>query len=109
MAWVISSEGNGALFIQSLLGLLDLNEIPRFCNVDPLVAISMGGDNSSLDLVLSYDIVCIWGVHFPDRLTQLPLQWRVNFDPNRVRFCVPKFHLWAHRVCQICRYISDRY
>ncbi|KAF8907161.1 hypothetical protein CPB85DRAFT_1223639 [Mucidula mucida] len=79
-------------------GMGDLQRGERFCNVDPLVAISMGGDNSRLDLVLSYDIVCIWGVHFPDRLTQLPLQWRLNFDPNRVRFCVPKFHLWAHRV-----------
>ncbi len=69
----------------------------------------MGGDNSRLDLVLSYDIVCIWGVHFPDRLTQLPLQWRLNFDPNRVRFCVPKFHLWAHRVCYFCRHVFDRY
>ncbi|KAF8903392.1 hypothetical protein CPB85DRAFT_1377090 [Mucidula mucida] len=79
-------------------GMGDLQRGERYCNVDPLVAISMGGDNSRLNVVLSYDIVCIWGVHFPDRLSQLPLQWRLNFDPNRVRFCVPKFHLWAHRV-----------
>ncbi|KAF8887913.1 hypothetical protein CPB85DRAFT_1258242 [Mucidula mucida] len=62
-------------------GMGDLQRGERFCNVEPLVAISMAGDNLRLDL--------------------LPLQWCLNFDPNRVRFCVPKFHLWAHCILSL--------
>ncbi|KAF8995213.1 hypothetical protein BDZ89DRAFT_971867 [Hymenopellis radicata] len=79
------------------MGDLQRGERYVFCNIDPLVAVSLMA-NRDVGVVISYDIVCIWGVHFPDRLQQLPLEWRASFDPNKIRFCVPKFHLCIRKL-----------
>ncbi|KAF9019901.1 hypothetical protein BDZ89DRAFT_1093800 [Hymenopellis radicata] len=68
----------------------------RFCNVDPPVAASLKA-NGTLEAVLSYDIACNYEVHFWERLAKLPEQWRRRFQPGQVVFCIPKFHLWAHK------------
>ncbi len=49
----------GERYVQSLCCRTQADRDLSFCNVNPLVAISMAGNNLRLDLVLSYDIVCI--------------------------------------------------
>ncbi|KAF8999723.1 hypothetical protein BDZ89DRAFT_969307, partial [Hymenopellis radicata] len=71
----------------------------RYCNVDPVVASAM---KPALDdyivIVLSYDIICIWAVHFWDRVKELPREWRIRAEKDGIIFMIPKFHLWAHKV-----------
>ncbi|KAF9018828.1 hypothetical protein BDZ89DRAFT_959732 [Hymenopellis radicata] len=77
-------------------GMGDLQRGERFCNVDPPVAASLKADEM-LEVVVSYDIACNYIVHFWERMARLPEHWRMRFEPRRVTFCIPKFHLWAHK------------
>ncbi|KAF9003816.1 hypothetical protein BDZ89DRAFT_913088, partial [Hymenopellis radicata] len=53
-----------------------------------------------LNVVFTYDIACQWNVNFFQRCQAMSILPSVHFDPKRIRFYVPKFHLWAHQpVC----------
>lgn len=95
MAWVTCRKENGA-HVHYILQQIYLLVIIRFCNVDMPVAFSLNAAED-LDIVISYDIVCIWGVHFWDRMEKLPEGWGLQILPDRVKLCIPKFHLWAHK------------
>ncbi|KAF8993591.1 hypothetical protein BDZ89DRAFT_972725 [Hymenopellis radicata] len=68
-----------------------------FCNVDSVVISACGTAAESLELVFSYDIACQWRVNFFERFRQMSTLGGLHFDPDRIRFFVPKFHLWAHQ------------
>lgn len=54
--------------------------------------------DSDLDLVLSFDVVCIYDVNFWPRNAILPAEWRLIRRPDSIVFLIPKFHLWAHKI-----------
>ncbi|KAF9024541.1 hypothetical protein BDZ89DRAFT_954630 [Hymenopellis radicata] len=78
-------------------GIGDLQRGERYCNVDPLIA-SVLKANENHEIVISYDIACQWGSGFWERVASLPEQWRPSMEREQVTFCIPKFHLWAHKV-----------
>ncbi|KAF8989802.1 hypothetical protein BDZ89DRAFT_974614 [Hymenopellis radicata] len=78
-------------------GMGDLQRGERYCNIDPLIAGVLKA-NRDLHVVISYDIACQWGVNFPERLAALPDQWRFDLEPDHMTLCIPKFHLWAHKI-----------
>jgi hypothetical protein len=48
-------------------------------------------------LVLSYDILCQYGVNFWKRMHQkFPSDWAINSDTVSMKWAIPKFHLPAH-------------
>ncbi|KAK7436098.1 hypothetical protein VKT23_019300 [Stygiomarasmius scandens] len=73
----------------------DLQKGERYVNIDYLLLSSVRFQ-SPLAVVVSYDIGCIWGIHFVDRQTIYDVIYRP--DPLQ-SYCilVPKFHLYAHR------------
>jgi hypothetical protein len=53
-----------------------------------------------LCVVVSYDIICQFAIHFWDRQSQFPAQRRLTFPESYVLWKVPNFHLPAHKpVC----------
>jgi len=50
----------------------------------------------TLNLVVSYDIVCQWHKNLWHRMKVLPHSWHVDRGKTKVTFLVPKFHLPAH-------------
>lgn len=52
-------------------------------------------------ILVSYDIICQWGVHFWERMERLPEHLHLTIDSNNLILLIPKFHLPAHQTsCQ---------
>lgn len=52
-------------------------------------------------ILVSYDIICQWGVHFWERLEHLPEHLHLSVDADNLILLIPKFHLPAHQTaCQ---------
>ncbi len=95
MGWVTCSGVNGQFSLSCLR--MDSEIRYRYCNVDPPVAATL--KMHDLKVVMLYDIMCNYDKHFWERVKELPEEWRVDRDrAQRVLCCIPKFHLWAHKV-----------
>ncbi|SJL13406.1 uncharacterized protein ARMOST_16849 [Armillaria ostoyae] len=67
----------------------------RHCNVDGVVVQAL--NDIEVEVVISYDIVCQWGVHFWEHMAEFPDDARLKLTQDAIIMCVPKFHLWAHK------------
>ncbi|KAJ7136981.1 hypothetical protein C8R44DRAFT_552414, partial [Mycena epipterygia] len=77
-------------------GIGDLQLGERYCNMDFIMA-SVLLNEILFYLILSYDIACQYGKNFWTRMAALPKWLRFVFDPLRVWFKVPSFHLPPHK------------
>ncbi|KAG6823301.1 hypothetical protein H0H92_010681, partial [Tricholoma furcatifolium] len=75
------------------VGDLQLGE--RYMNMDYLVLSSLK-DTEIESVVLSYDIVCQWSIHWHDRMMSYPRSLQASSSIKEITFLVPKFHLPAH-------------
>lgn len=52
-------------------------------------------------IVLSYDIICQWGIHFWDRMLAMKEELHLSIPEANLILLIPKFHLPAHKTsCQ---------
>ncbi|KAJ7846652.1 hypothetical protein B0H13DRAFT_1646562, partial [Mycena leptocephala] len=83
-------------------GVGDLQRGERFANMDWITASILRHKHRELWKVFSYDIVCIWCKHLPERLKKLPPLVHLDLILKIVRFVIPKMHLRAHLL--LCQY-----
>jgi hypothetical protein len=67
-----------------------------YANVDYVVVRSTA-HNLGPKIIASYDIMCQWATHLPERLENFPLYDARQLDNDIVARVVPKFHLAAHK------------
>ncbi|SJL00825.1 uncharacterized protein ARMOST_04139 [Armillaria ostoyae] len=73
----------------------------RYCNVDGVIVQALS--DVEVEVAISYDIVCQWGVHFWERMEEFPDDARLKITEDALVLCMPKFHLWAHKPdCHAC-------
>lgn len=57
--------------------------------------------SKNIYIVLSYDIICQWGVHFWDRMKAMNDELHLTIPEANLILLIPKFHLPAHQTsCQ---------
>jgi Kyakuja-Dileera-Zisupton transposase len=66
--------------------------------MDYIFASGQRHHDSRLLRVISYDICCQWSKYLTDRVEKLPKHLKFNFDPNHLKFVIPKLHLYSHKV-----------
>lgn len=72
----------------------------RQCNVDYVFLSSVKGIKV-LYIVISYDVICQWGVHFWTRMRKMKAELHLTVPEANVVMLIPKFHLPAHKLaCQ---------
>ncbi|KAF9496215.1 hypothetical protein BDN71DRAFT_1505912 [Pleurotus eryngii] len=76
-------------------GLGDLQKGERYANMDYIFLSSIAA-SSLLLITITYDIACQWFRNFFSHMQQLPTRLQLSTDIN-LRFCIPKFHLEAHK------------
>ncbi|KAL0568608.1 hypothetical protein V5O48_013381 [Marasmius crinis-equi] len=82
-------------------GTVDTNKGEKFCLTDYAIASSQRLSDQFLDRVLSYDICCQYCRNFASRMKELPEHIRMDIDPAKWQFVVPKLHITGHnRECQ---------
>ncbi len=67
----------------------------RQCNVDGVIIQAL--NNVELEVVISYDVICQWGIHFWERLQEFPDDARLKITEDALIMCISKFHLWVHQ------------
>ena len=67
-----------------------------YCNVDYCVASALASHGRLARLVLSYDIMCQWWLHFLQRMKKLPPTLQLTL-PSDTEYVIPKYHYNAHR------------
>ncbi|KAK0442742.1 uncharacterized protein EV420DRAFT_1278301, partial [Desarmillaria tabescens] len=67
----------------------------RQCNVNGIVVQAL--NNVEVKVIISYDIICQWGIHFWDHMAEFPDDTCLKITLEAIDMCVPKFHLWAHK------------
>ncbi|KAJ6448608.1 hypothetical protein DFH09DRAFT_965993 [Mycena vulgaris] len=77
-------------------GLGDLQAGERYCNMDFLF-FSAVLNFAVMYLVMSYNIACQFSKNVWTRMPELPEKYHLKFDPSRVRWMVPNFHLPGHK------------
>lgn len=50
-----------------------------------------------LHIVLSYDVICQWGVHFWERMQKMKEELQLKIPEANLILLIPKFHLPAHQ------------
>ncbi|KAL0567046.1 hypothetical protein V5O48_014951 [Marasmius crinis-equi] len=82
-------------------GTVDLNKGERYWHTDYAISASQQHSDPRLKRVLSYDICCQYHKRFFARLEDIPDSVRIEIDPDRWDFAVPKLHIKGHgRACQ---------
>ncbi|KZV64562.1 hypothetical protein PENSPDRAFT_563932, partial [Peniophora sp. CONT] len=91
-------------------GLTTLRKGERYVSVDYAFCSAMKHSRAP-SVMVTYDIACQWHKKLKDRLEKIPEQREVYTGAmamvelivkDQTVFCVPKFHLYAHRVlCQV--------
>ncbi|KAK0438381.1 hypothetical protein EV421DRAFT_1891948 [Armillaria borealis] len=76
-------------------GFGNLQRGERHCNIDRVVVQAL--NDVEVEVVISYDIICQWGVHFWERMAEFPDDTRLKLTQDAIIMCMPKFHLWAHK------------
>ncbi|KAK0440232.1 hypothetical protein EV421DRAFT_1712676 [Armillaria borealis] len=76
-------------------GFGNLQHGERHCNVDGVVVQAL--NDVEVEVVISYDIVCQWGIHFWERMAEFPDDAHLKLTQDAIIMCMPKFHLWAHK------------
>lgn len=72
----------------------------RQCNVDYVFLSSVKGVKT-LFMVVSYDVICQWGVHFWERMKKMKEELHLTMPEANLTLLIPKFHLPAHKTaCQ---------
>ena len=70
-----------------------------YCNIDYVFLSAL--TVAVLTMVLTYDVNCIYKLHFWDRMKQMPDSLRLEQGHFDLSFGVPKFHLPSHKLaCQ---------
>lgn len=55
-----------------------------------------------LRITISYDIACQFSANFVERMTDFPVEFRIDVTKTEIVWLVPKFHLPAHgAACQV--------
>lgn len=68
----------------------------RFCNTD-FVVLSALFPVLVLWILISYDIVCQWKIHFLERMRDLPSRLHIP-DDIKLDYAIPKCHLPGHKI-----------
>ncbi|KAK1223877.1 hypothetical protein PQX77_013243 [Marasmius sp. AFHP31] len=80
---------------------VDTTKGEKYCLTDYAIASSQQLSDAFLDRVLSYDICCQYCRRFAERMLLLPENLRMQIDPRKWQFTVPKLHIQGHiRKCQ---------
>lgn len=98
MASATYKRVNGMWF--DALSSQDLTIIPRFCNMDYLLASVITRLNpAGLPLVLSYDIICQYMINLWRRIADVkfPSHLRVTIPSGDLRYAIPKYHFRGHK------------
>lgn len=73
----------------------------RYANTDYVVASALRHIMFLLWILISYDIVCQWSVHFLERIKKLPPLVRLTLALRVCHFVIPKLHILGHTMsCQ---------
>ncbi len=67
----------------------------RHCNVDGVVVQAL--NSIEVEVIISYDIACQWGIHFWERMAEFPNDAHLKLTKDALIMRVPKFHLWAYK------------
>lgn len=70
--------------------------LARYCNMDFLLASAIV-NFAILCLIVSYDIACQYGIHFWERMAEMPEALRPKLARENVWWKVPNFHLPPHK------------
>ncbi|KAK0421579.1 hypothetical protein EV421DRAFT_1747354, partial [Armillaria borealis] len=76
-------------------GFGNLQRGERHCNVDGVVVQAL--NDVEVEVVILYDIVCQWGIHFWEHMAKFPDDAHLKLTQDAIIMCMPKFHLWAHK------------
>ncbi|KAJ3761528.1 hypothetical protein EV360DRAFT_92998 [Lentinula raphanica] len=74
----------------------------RYANIDYGLGSFLQHVNPRHPLLVSYDIVCQWSKKCIERLKTLPPEVCLDLETDRVRFVIPKLHIYGHKPdCQV--------
>ncbi|PBL01496.1 hypothetical protein ARMGADRAFT_1025196 [Armillaria gallica] len=54
-------------------------------------------NNVEVEIIIFYNIICQWGIHFWDHMAEFPDNARLKITLEAMVMCVSKFHLWVHK------------
>ncbi|KAK0449374.1 hypothetical protein EV421DRAFT_1900069 [Armillaria borealis] len=66
------------------------------CNVDGVIVQAL--NDVELEVVISYNVICQWGIHFWKRMQEFPDNAQLKITEDALIMCIPKFHIWAHQL-----------
>lgn len=72
-----------------------INESLRWSNMDYIFC-SSTSNIGGLDVLLSYDIACQYGIHIEERRTKLPLHMQTKSDEGTRTYALPVWHGDVH-------------
>ncbi|KAF7797546.1 hypothetical protein EIP86_008746 [Pleurotus ostreatoroseus] len=75
----------------------DLQKGERYCNMDYLVLSALRALGELPPLVLSYDVICQWIIHFWQRVQEFSEDLRIDPENVNFRYAIPMYHFRAHK------------